>query len=73
MAERVLDLRVPARAEELKNIRAAVRRCAEQVGMGESCVQDVVIIWHQTLTMHRVVQKNLFAWRGNCLAMRWYL
>ena len=43
MAERVLELRLPARADELKNIRSAVKTCAEQAGMGETCVQDVVM------------------------------
>jgi sigma-B regulation protein RsbU (phosphoserine phosphatase) len=43
LAERVLELRVPALAGELKNVRAGVRRCAEQAGMGEDCVQDVVM------------------------------
>ena len=43
MAERVLELRLPARAEELKNIRSAVRECAERAGMREACVQDVVM------------------------------
>ena len=43
MVERVLELRLPARAEELKNIRSAVRQCAERAGMGEACVQDVVM------------------------------
>lgn len=43
MSERLLELQVPARAEELKNVRGAVRRCAEQAGMGESCVRDVVL------------------------------
>jgi len=41
--ERVLALRVPARPGELKGIRAAVRRCAEEAGMGEACIQDVVM------------------------------
>jgi sigma-B regulation protein RsbU (phosphoserine phosphatase) len=43
MAERVLELRLPARAAELKNIRSAVKKCAEQAGMGAACVQDVVM------------------------------
>ena len=43
MAERVLELRVPARAGELKHVRIAVRSCAEAAGMGETGVQDVVM------------------------------
>jgi sigma-B regulation protein RsbU (phosphoserine phosphatase) len=43
LAVRVLELRVAAQAGELKNVRAAVRRCAEEAGMGEACVQDVVM------------------------------
>jgi sigma-B regulation protein RsbU (phosphoserine phosphatase) len=43
MAERVLELRVPARAGELKHVRIAVRSCAEAAGMGETGVADVVM------------------------------
>ena len=39
----MLELRVPAEARELKNVRAAVRRVGEEAGVDEACAIDVVM------------------------------
>lgn len=41
--ERLLELRVPARAEQLRRLRAAVSQAAAAGGCGEQCVHDVVL------------------------------
>ena len=43
MSKRLLELRVPAQAQELKNVRQAVKRCVLAAGMAEACALDVVM------------------------------
>jgi sigma-B regulation protein RsbU (phosphoserine phosphatase) len=40
---RLLSLRVPARADQLRRVREAVRECAGGAGAGAECVGDVVL------------------------------
>ncbi len=40
---RLLELEVPARPDQLRVLREAVRMCAAENGCGEPCVQDVVM------------------------------
>jgi sigma-B regulation protein RsbU (phosphoserine phosphatase) len=41
--ERLLDLRFPARADQLCEVRDAVRACIFGIGAGEECINDVVL------------------------------
>ncbi len=43
MSERLLDLHFPARADQLCDVRDAVRRCVEESGAGPACVDDIVM------------------------------
>lgn len=42
-SERVLELRFPARASELRRVRQAVREHAEACGCSEQCASDIVL------------------------------
>ena len=43
MGEPLLELRFPARAEELKSMRQAVKECLTGCGVGEDSARDIVL------------------------------
>jgi len=43
MSQKLLEIRVDARPDQLKTLRDAVRNCLEGCGAGEQCTRDVVM------------------------------